>query len=163
MEENTIHLKKDNILRLWIEKEDGTKTGECLEFDLDDLEIFDRFEEIEKEDKRIRNNLKTKLEIIENERDVKLKGKAYSQKQVDLIKAEKEFFKAETDLFNKFLGENGVEKLLYGRKMGWTTLGELNKIVSEQIEPMLKKNVKSFKDIMQDLYGTKNDDSDVME
>ena len=156
-QEKTIHLKKDNILRLYIEKEDGTKTGEYLEFDLDDLEIFERFEEIEKEDKKIRDTLKGKLIVIEKQEDT-------PKKQKDFIKAEKEFFKAETQLFNKFLGDNGVEKLLYGRKLGWTTLGELNKIVEEQIQPLLKQNARNFKDIMKDLYGSKTqNEGDVME
>ena len=36
-----------------------------------------------------------------------------------------------------FLGENGVEKLLNGRKLGWTSLQEIDEIIAKQISPYL--------------------------
>ena len=43
-----------------------------------------------------------------------------------------------------FLGENGVQKLLHGRKIRWTTLREIDEIVAKDIFPKLKIEEKSI-------------------
>ena len=49
----------------------------------------------------------------------------------------KSFLKKQKSIYDIFLGENGVDKLLYGRKFEWETMEEIDKIIDKQILPLL--------------------------
>ena len=51
-----------------------------------------------------------------------------------------------------FLGERGVEKLLNGRKIGWTTLQEIDEIIEKQIAPYLQTNMDDITKKVKDKY-----------
>ena len=136
MTDNFIKLNKDNVLRLGIQTNDGKDTGEYLEFDLEDIELHLKYQELLEEDKKNKMNLRNQMLVIDKRQDVKGK-KLMSKNQEDKIKALNEFFKKEVEVYNMFLGENGVQKLLNGRKVGWTTLQEIDDIVEKQIAPHL--------------------------
>ena len=55
--ERYIQLNKDNILRLGIKTNDGKDTGEILEFDLEDIELPLRYQELLEKDMSILVNL----------------------------------------------------------------------------------------------------------
>ena len=61
-----------------------------------------------------------------------------------------------------FLGERGVEKLLNGRKLGWTSLQEINEIITKQITPYLDNNMNNIAEKIKKKYG-KIEQSDVLE
>lgn len=152
MTDNFIQLKKDNVLRLGIKTADGEDTGEVLEFDLEDIELPLKYQDLLEQEKKNRQNLKNNLLIIERRQDVKGK-KLMSKNEEDKIKAINEFYKKEEEVLNGFLGERGVEKLLGGRKLGWTSLDEIDEIISTQIAPHLKTNMESISDKIKKKYS----------
>ena len=160
MTENFVQLNKSNLLRLGIKDENGKDTGEYLEFDLEDIELPLKYQDLLEQEKKNRQNLKNQLMIIEKRQDVKGK-KLMSKNEEDKIKAINEFYKKEVDVLNGFLGDKGVEKLLNGRKIGWTTLKEIDEIVSKQIQPYLKDNMISIEDKIKNKYGHK-EETDVL-
>lgn len=152
MTDNIIKLNKDNILRLSIETNEGEKTGEVLEFQLDDIELPLRYQELVELDKKNREQLRNKINIIEKRQDVKGK-KLWSKNEEDELKAVMEFFEKQTEVYNMFLGEKGVEKLLNGRKFSWTTLNEINEIIEKQILPYLKKSAENITEQIKRKYN----------
>lgn len=152
IDNNVIKLNKDNILRLGIQTADGQDTGETLEFDLEDLELPLRYQELIEKDKKNKEYLRNQMVIIDKHEDVKGK-KLLSKNEEDKIKAINEFFKKEVDVFNMFLGENGVQKLLNGRKLGWTSLDEISEIIEKQIAPHLDINMKNITNKIKEKYS----------
>lgn len=152
MEEKYIQLGKSDVLRLRIRTEDGKDTGEFLEFDLSDIEIPLRYQELLEKDKKNKEHLRNQMLIIDKRQDVKGK-KLMSKNEEDKIKALNEFFKKEVEVYNMFLGENGVEKLLNGRKLGWTTLQEIDEIIEKQISPHISVNLDKITDKVKQKYG----------
>ena len=156
---NYILLKEDkNILKLWIKDEKGNKTGDYLEFNLEDIELPIKYQTIVEEDKKARLDLKNKFIIIEKKQDHKGK-KLFSSNEEAKIKAMQEFYKKEVEIYNMFLGENGVQKLLNGKSVSWSTLDAIDEIIEKQILPQLEVNAKDIKSqIMKKYSNNKVDD-----
>ena len=152
MTDNVIKLNKDNILRLKIETNDGKDTGEELTFDLEDINLPLRYQEMLDENKKNKERLKNQMLIIDKRQDVKGK-KLLSKNEEDKIKAVNDFLKKEAEIYNMFLGEKGVEKLLNGRKLGWTSLQEIDEIIEKQISPYLDLSMKSISEKIKEKYG----------
>lgn len=161
MTDNTIKLNKSDLLKLKIVTNEGEDTGEYLEFDLEDIGLLLRYQELLEKDKKNREHLKNELLIIDKRQDVKGK-KLLSKNEEDKIRAINDFFKSETEVYNMFLGERGVEKLLNGRKLGWTSLQEIDEIITKQITPYLDNNMNNIAEKIKKKYG-KIEQSDVLE
>jgi len=158
MTDNIIQLKENkDILRLGIRDAKGNDTGEYLEFDLEDIELPLRYQEILEEDKKNRAFLKNQFTIIDKKEDHKGK-KLLSANEEAKIKAMNDFYKKEIEIYNMFLGERGVEKLLNGRKISWGTLDEIDEIIETAILPQLKVNAQSIKEKIMKKYSNKRDD-----
>ena len=149
---NIIKLNKDSVLRLGIQTSDGKDTGEFLEFDLEDIELPLRYQELVEKDKKNKEYLRNEMIIIDKREDVKGK-KLLSKNEEDKIKAIKEFFRKEIEVYNMFLGENGVQKLLNGRKIGWTTLQEIDDIIEKQIAPHLDVSMDKITQKVKEKYS----------
>ncbi len=161
--DNEIQLKKSNdILRLKIKDEDGNDTGNWLEFNLEDIELPIRYQRIIEEDKKNRLDLKNKYAIIDKKQDHKGK-KLLSSNEEARIKATIEFYKKEVEIYNMFLGENGVQKLLNGRQLSWTTLEEIDEIIEKAIVPKLEISAKNIKSKIMKKYGKEEKRDDVIE
>lgn len=158
--ENCIKLKKDETLKLEIVTSDGKSTGEYLEFFLEDIELPLRFQELIEKDKKAREYLRNEITIIDKRQDVKGK-KLLSKNEEDKIRALNDFFKREIEVYNMFLGENGVEKLLHGRKMGWTTLQEIDEIIEKQIAPKLDLSMTKITDKIKAKYSQSVDKEEI--
>lgn len=158
MTDNIIQLKKDNIVRLEIETDKGEKTGEYLEFDLDDIELPLTYQEMIERDKKNRNELRNKFIIINKKEDHKGK-KLFSSNEEEKIKAVNEFFKKEVEIYNMFLGDNGVQKLLNGRKLGFTTLAEIDEIIEKYIAPKLDVSMDKIEKKIREKYSIKKEDN----
>jgi len=158
---NIIKLNKDNILRLKIQTSDGKDTGEVLEFDLEDIELPLKYQELAEKDKKNRDNLRNQFLIIEKREDVKGK-KLLSKNEEDKIRALNEFFNKEKEIYNIFLGEKGVEKLLNGRKLGWTSLQEIDEIIEKQISPYLNVSMENITNKIKSKYGKKDEEIEVL-
>ena len=152
MTDNVIKLNKSDVLTLKIETSEGKDTGEVLTFDLEDIELPIRYQELIEKNKRNVENLRNQLLIIDKRQDVKGK-KLMSKNEEDRVKALNDFYKKQVEVYNIFLGENGVQKLLNGRKLGWTTLQEIDEIIDKQIAPYLKQNMKSINDKVKEKYS----------
>lgn len=159
--DNVIRLKEnENILRLRIIDENGNDTGEVLRFNLEDIELPIKYQEIIEKDKKARTHLKFRMEEIERTPDKKGK-KLLSANEEAKIKATQDFYKEEVQIYNMFLGENGVQKLLNGRELSWGTLEEIDEIIENAILPKLKVNAESIKEKIMKKYSDKK--SDVIE
>lgn len=165
MTDNVIKLNKSDVLTLKIETDEGKDTGEVLEFDLGDIELPLRYQELLEKDKKNKEYLKNQMLIIDKRQDVKGK-KLLTKNEEDKIKALNEFFIKEVEVYNMFLGPRGVEKLLNGRKFTWTTLQEIDDIISQQIAPHLDISMKKITDKVKEKYGQavkRNEDIEVVE
>ena len=151
MTDNFIKLGKSNVLRLGIKTNEGKDTGEYLEFDLEDIELPLRYQEVIEKDKKNKEQLRNQLMIIDKRQDVKGK-KLMSKNEEDKIKALNDFYKKEEEVYNMFLGENGVKKLLNGRKLGWTSLQEIDEIIGKQISPYLDVRMEKITEKVKQKY-----------
>ena len=152
MTENFIQLKKSNVLRLGIKTDEGKDTGEYLEFQLDDIELPLRYQELLEKDKKNKENLRNQLLIIDKREDVKGK-KLMSKNEEDRIRALNNFFMKEVEVYNMFLGPRGVEKLLNGRKFTWTTLQEIDEIIEKQITPYVDVKMEDITKQVKEKYS----------
>lgn len=153
--DNVIQLKKnDDILRLRIVDEEGNDTGNYLEFNLEDIELPIRYQTIIEEDKKARARLKEQFIIIDKKQDHKGK-KLLSFKEEEKIKAMQEFYRREVEIYNMFLGDNGVEKLLNGRQLSWGTLAEIDEIIEQNILPKLNVSAENVKAKIMKKYSNK--------
>lgn len=153
MTENFVQLKKDDILRLGIKTADGKDTGEFLEFDLEDVELPLKYQEVIEKDKKNKEYLRNQLLIIDKRTDVNTKNKLLSKNEEDKIKALNDFFRREIEVYNAFLGKNGVQKLLNGRKIGWTSLQEIDEIIAKQIAPHIDLKMEKIADKIKGKYS----------
>ncbi len=153
--EKEIKLSKSNELRLKITTDTGEDTGEYLTFDLEDIELSLRYQDMIEKDKKNRDWLQKEFIIIGKRQDVKGK-KLLSKNEEDKLKAINKFFNEEVKIYNMFLGENGVQKLLNGRKLGWTSLAELDEIIEKQILPYFEKEAESIEDRIINKYKLEN-------
>lgn len=160
--DNEILLKdsKDDLI-LKIRDSKGNDTGEFLRFNLQDIELPIRWQNLIEEDKKNRAYLQNQFTIIDKKQDHKGK-KLLSANEEAKIKALQEFYKKEIQIYNMFLGERGVEKLLNGREISWDTLDEIDEIIETVILPKLKINAENIKKKITEKYSNKKRD-DVIE
>ena len=161
MTDNTVQkigLKNENILKLEIVDEKGNSTNEYLEFDLEDIELPFKYQEIIERLKKSRQNLKNQFVIIEKKQDHKGK-KLMSSNEEEKLKALNNFYKEQVEIYNIFLGENGVQKLLNGRKLRWTTLSEIDELIEKQIAPQLNITMDDITKKIKSKYSNKKEDN----
>ena len=156
--DNYIQLKNENVVRFDIKDMNGVPTGDYLEFDLEDIELPLIYQDIIEEDKRARAYLKNQFLIIDKKQDHKGK-KLLSSNEEEKIKVINEFYKKEVEIYNKFLGENGVQKLLCGRKLRLSTLNEISEIIVNDIAPKLNVTMDNITDKIKNKYGGKKEDN----
>ena len=161
MTDNTIQkigLKNENILKLEIVDEKGVSTGEFLEFDLEDINLPFKYQEIIERLKKSRQNLKNQFAIIEKKQDHKGK-KLMSSNEEEKLRALNKFYNEQVEIYNIFLGENGVQKLLNGRKLRWTTLSEIDELIEKQSAPQLDLTMKDITKKIKSKYSNKKEDN----
>lgn len=151
MMDNIIKLNKKDTLRLNIQTEEGVDTGEYLEFNLEDIELPLIYQDLIEKDRKNKEYLKNSIMIIDKREDVKGK-KLLSKNEEDKLRAINTFFNKEKEIYNMFLGERGVEKLLNGRKMSWTTLEEIDEIIEKQIVPHLDIKMENIQNKIKEKY-----------
>lgn len=161
MTDNTVQkigLKNENLLKLEIVDEKGNSTGEFLEFDLEDIELPFKYQEIIERLKKSRQNLKNQFAIIEKKQDHKGK-KLLSFNEEAKLKALNNFYKEQEEIYNIFLGKDGVKKLLNGRNLRWTTLSEIDELIEKQIAPQLNVTMDDITKKIKSKYSNKKEDN----
>ncbi len=156
--DNEIQLKRnEDLLRLKIIDENGKDTGNYLEFNLEDIELPIKWQQLIEEDKKNRAYLKNQFTIIEKKQDHRGK-KLLSANEEAKVKAMQDFYRKEVEVYNMFLGENGVQKLLNGRKLSWSTLEEIDKIIADVILPKLEINANKIKEKIMKKYSNSSEE-----
>ena len=150
MDEKFIQLEKDNVLRLGIKDANGNITGDVLEFDVEDIELPMKYKELLYRDRKNKKWLRDEMLIIEKRQDSE--GDFVSKNDEDRIEAVKKFLQEEEKIYNLFLGENGVQKLLNGGKLRWTTFETIDKIIEKQILPHLNFTMENIADKVKNKY-----------
>lgn len=161
MTDNTVQkigLKNENILKLEIVDENENGTGEFLEFDLEDIELPFKYQEIIERLKKSRQNLKNQFAIIEKKQDHKGK-KLLSSNEEAKLRALNEFYREQEEIYNIFLGKNGVQKLLNGRNLRWTTLTEIDELIQNQIAPQLNVTMDDITNKIKSKYSNKKEEN----
>lgn len=161
MTEDFLQLKNENILRFGIKDDKGEPTGDYLEFDLEDIELPLIYQELVEKNKKNRIYLKNQFLIIDKKEDHKGK-KILSSNDEAKYKALNDFYRKETEIYNMFLGENGVQKLLHGRKLRWTTLNEIDEMIEKNILPKLNITMDDITKKIKEKYSDKKEE-DVLE
>ena len=160
---NIIQLKKaKDILRLKIKDEDGNDTGNFLEFNLGDLDYLLILQDMMEADKKNREYLKNQYTIIDKKQDHKGK-KLFSSNEEAKIEATNEFYKKEAEIYDMFLGKDGVKKLLNGRKLTLARLDEIDEIIEKAILPKLQIKAEDIKKDIMAKYSNKAKRDDVIE
>jgi hypothetical protein len=163
MEELKIVLNNsEDIKRFYVYTKDGKKTGEHLDFDLEDIELIDRLDRIYNKILKNQQWIKNEMTVIDKKQDFKKKNSLMSNNEKLKYEAIKKYYNEQRNAFDLFLGENGVKKLLYGRKFEWGTLNEISEIISNQIYPQLKISMKNITDKVKEKYKNKIE-NDVLE
>ena len=155
MTDNIIQVKNDKVRRLKIVDINGEPTGDYLEFQIDDIELPLKYQEIQEQIKKNPMWIKNQLSLIKKRPDVKGK-KLMSKNEEDIIKAINEFYKKQEQVYNMFLGKDGIKKLLCGRKMSWETFSEVDEIIEKQILPYINQDAESLIDRITKKYSNSN-------
>ena len=156
-----IQLKKDNILRIGIKDIKGNDTGEHLEFDLEDIELPLRLNECEARHRKNLEFLKSQFIIIDKKEDKKGKF-ILSWKEEEKLKILKEFYKREMEALDLFLGQNGTNKLLNGRKPYYSMYEDINDML-EPILPKLKLKADDIANKIKEKYSNNSSEKNVLE
>ena len=78
--------------------------------------------------------------------------KLMSANEEAMIQLVGDFFKEQAQIYNQFLGKNGVEKLLCGCPLGWTSLKKIDEIVEKTIMPELNTSMDKIMKEIKDIY-----------
>ena len=163
MTDNFVQLNKDDVLRLEIRTDKGEPTGEFFFFFLEDIELPLRYQDMIEKDRKNKEYLQNQLVVIGKRQDVKGK-KLLSKNEEDKIRAINDFLNKEKEVYNMFLGEHGVEKLLNGRKLSISRLLEIDEIAKKQIAPKLNFSMEKITDKIKKTYGkNKQEEIEVLE
>lgn len=161
--DNEIQLKRSkDILRLKIKDEEGNDTGNFLEFNLGDLDYLLVLQDMMEADKKNRTYLKNQYDIIDKKEDHKGK-KLFSSNEEAKIRATNEFYKKEAEIYDMFLGKDGVKKLLNGRKLTLARLDEIDEIIEKAILPKLQIKAEDIKKDIMAKYSNNQKRDDVIE
>lgn len=162
MKDNIIKLEKnENILKLEIFDENGKSTNEYLTFNLKATNLLLKLQDMAERAKKNKINLKNEIAIIEKRQDVKNK-KMLTKNQEDILKALNSFIEKEIEVYNAFLGENGVQKLLNGTEVSWDSFEIIDKYINEQIAPYLELNMKNITKEIKEKYNYNIFENDVL-
>lgn len=151
-----IQLNKSDTLKLGIKDSNGNDTGEFLEFDLEDIELPLRYQEMVEKIKMLKHNLKNQIAIIEKKQDYKGK-KMLSVNEEASARAYRDFIREMAKVYDMFLGKDGVKKLLNGGNLQWTSLLAIDKLIEEQIVPHLDIKQVSIQDKIKKIYGVEEE------
>lgn len=158
--ENYIQLKREDILKIGIRDENGNDTGEFLEFDLQDMTLPLRLQQLGEEHKKNLNFYKMKSALIEKKED-KVGKKLLSSKEEERFKLNLEFYDREIKTLDLFLGEGGTMKILNGRKPYFSMFNDIVEALEPAL-PLFKQGFENVREKMINKYSA-YDDNNILE
>ena len=160
--ETKIRLKnKENVIKIKIEDEDGNDTGNYLEFDLEDIELPLRAQQVQEEHKKNLNYLKMSFALIDKKQD-KSGKKMLSSNEEEKLKVIKTFYEKEMSILDLVLGEGGTLKLLNGRRPYYEMFDDILGYL-EPITPIFKEAQEKLEKSLIEKYSKKSEDTNVIE
>lgn len=148
-----------NLLKLGIKTKDGKDTGEILEFNFKEIELIDKLQKMREETKKNRQWIDNQFVIIEKKQDFTKKGQFMTNNEKMKYDALKTYFNKQKEIYNMFLGERGVEKLLYGKPLEWESLRIIDKIIEEQIIPKVNISMNNILKEIKEKYTVNKKES----
>ena len=109
--ENSIQIKEKNILKFNVKKENGEDTGLVLKFDLQDIEMPLRINNMKKMHDKNQSILKQKYQVLEKQQDKKGKN-LLTWKQEEKIKLIREFYDNDMKALDMLIGQGMTKKIL---------------------------------------------------
>ena len=158
MKDYTIQLEDKNTITFKIYNSEGKDTGEVLKFNLDDVELPLKIQEIQEKIRKSRINLSNQAKLIQSRPDKRGK-KLMSANEEAIMKLARDFFKEQAEIYNQFLGKDGVKKLLCGAPLGWTTLNKIDKIIEKKIIPELDTSMENIMNEIKEIYKEVSDEN----
>lgn len=160
--ETKIKLNKRDVIKVLIEDENGNDTGNYLEFDLQDISLPLRYQQMIEEHKKNKNYLTMSFALIDKKPNHEGK-KALSSNDEEKFKVVNEFYRREMKILDLVLGEGGTEKILNGRKPYYEMFDD----IVEYLEPLSDIFDKSYKNIKERIVNkykdTKLEDDNTLE
>lgn len=156
--EDFIQVKRDNIIKIGIKDENGNKTDKFLEFDLEDIELPLRYQELLEQHKKNLNYVKHQFIIIDKREDIK-GNKFFSKNEEEKIKVVLEFYKREMAALDLLLGEGKTQMILDVMKR--KPYFEMFDDIAEALKPMSKvfeENALRTTEVIKQKYGDINDE-----
>lgn len=150
--------EKTGLKRFGIRTPDGQDTGKYIEIDLEDLDLPIKANECQVKHIENFDRLKAKLTELSKVEDTKDEKEIISEKQKALVEAYKEFYKAEEEALDTFLGQGATQNLLNGRKPYITMYDDINEYL-EQIIPTLKETQTHLEERIKAKYSEEKEDN----
>ena len=129
-----------------------------MEFNLDDIEIIDKYSKCLELLNKASDSLKKKIVIINKKQDSKGKNELISKNTKDKMDAYKQYYKETEEAFDLFLGKGGINKI-FGEERYLDMYDDLAEML-KPILPLLKVNVENMEKKIKDKY--KSNDTSVL-
>jgi hypothetical protein len=157
--EDFIKLKKDNVLVVGIKDSEGNDTNCRLKFDLEDVELPLRYQELLEEHKKNLNYVRNQFIIINKKEDRKGK-KLLSYNEEEKIRIINDFYKKEIKTMNMFLGDGKVEEILkiMDRKPYISMFDDIA-VPLEPLLPSLKNNMSYIEGKIKQKYSNMKEEN----
>lgn len=159
--ETKIRIKKEDILKVKIEDENGNDTGNYLEFDLQDIALPLKIQQLEEEHKKNLNYIKMSFALIDKKQDHSGK-KVLSSNEEEKIKVLIKFYEKEMEILDLVLGKDGTKKLLNGREPYYEMFNDIMEYL-EPLKPYFKQNAEETANKLIEKYKTKQEEPNVIE
>lgn len=152
-----IQLKENNVVTIGIKDKDGNIIDGELYFDLEDIDLPIRYQEMLEKHKKNENELRHQLTIINKKQDIKGK-KLFSKNQEDTFKAMKEYYLKDMEALDYFLGEGKTQMILNAmkRKPYISMFEDIGEMLTPII-PVIEKNMEITENTIKEKYKIKED------
>lgn len=152
-----IQLKKDNLVHITIKDQFGNDTGKELVFDLEDIELPLKYQQMLEEHEKNIKYVRNQFIIIEKREDIKGK-KLLSKNEEDKIKILKEFYIREMQALDLFLGEGSTQMILdiMKRKPYLTMFDDIGEALTP-IEKIFNQNIELTEKTIKEKYKIKDE------
>lgn len=155
MIDNYIQLSRNDVLKIGIKDENGNDTGNYIEFDLEDIELPLKIQQVDDEHKKNLNYLKMQYALIDKKEN-KTGKKILSSKEEEKAKVLKEFFDREIKTLDLILGEGGTLKVLNGRKPYYRMFDDIGEAI-DKLGPIFENRMDKIKNDIINKYKLKEE------
>ena len=157
--EDFIQFNKSNIINIGIKDEKGNILNGKLTFDLEDVELPLRYQEMLELHKRNQNDLQHQFIIIDKKKDYKGK-KLLTPNTEAKLKALLDYYKKDMKALDLFLGEGKTQMILdlMGRKPYYTMFDDFGEML-KPIIPVFERNLDTIDQIITEKYSMEEENA----